>query len=229
MYERLAVAGDDLAGAVRRAGGTVAPCEEADAAVAVGERALSSLADDGLPVLAVDVEGLPSVPRDSVEGALTALVEGNIEENEQPLLAVEGVETDARALFDVALFAAEAGRISEFRLDDGGDALGTLRADGIVVATPAGSHGYARAAGGPTLTPDAGAVAVVPVAAFGTRADRWVAAPEVGLSVQRDEVPVELTIDGRPVGPVPTNRRLAVDRAGAVTLLRPATGRLEKL
>lgn len=229
MYQRLAVAGGDLASAVRGAGGEVVPPEEADAAVAVGDSALSALASEGLPVLAVDASGVPSVPAERIKGALAALVGAAVEETERPLLGIEGAGTDERALFDVALFAAEPGRISEFRLDDGGDALDTVRADGVVVATPAGSVGYARAAGGPTLAPDAGAVAVVPVAAFGTRSDRWVASPGVGLSVQRDEVPVELTVDGRPVGPVPANRRLAVDRAGSITLLRPATDGLEKL
>jgi len=229
VYERLAVAGGELAGAVRRAGGEVVGPEAADAAVAVGDSALSSLAGEGLPVLAVDVDGVPSVPSEALEDALAALVDGTVEESERPLLGVEGADTDARGLFDVALFAAEPGRISEFRLDDGGDPLDTVRADGVVVATPAGSHGYARAAGGPTLAPDAGAVAVVPVAAFGSRADRWVAAPEIGVSVQRDEVPVELAVDGRPAGPVPANRRLSVDSAGALRLLRPATDGLEKL
>jgi len=227
VYERLAVAGGELGDAVRRAGGEPVPPAAADAAVAVGEAALASLVDTGLPVLAVDADGVPAVPRESLEPALAALVEGTVEEHERPLLAVDG--TDPQALFEVALFAAEPGRISEFRLDDGGDSLGTVRADGVVVATPAGSGGYARAAGGPTLAPDAGVVAVVPVAAFGTRDDRWVVAPEVGLSVHRDEVPVELTVDGCPAGTVTPNRRLAVGDAGTQTLLWPATGRLEKL
>jgi NAD+ kinase len=96
------------------------------------------------------------------------------------------------------LVRAEPGRISEFGVRAGGT-RSRFRADGIVLATPLGSHGYAHDAGGPRLAPGVGAVTVVPVAAFGLGAPTWVVDPAGGvrLSVERDEGDVSLLVDGR--------------------------------
>lgn len=89
-----------------------------------------------------------------------------------------------------------------------------VRADGLVVATPAGSYGYAAAADGPLLRPGAG-LAVVPVAPFVTdRHNRVTTLAPLSLSVRRDEAPVALRIDG--------TERTRVDRTNTVRVT-PAT------
>jgi NAD+ kinase len=240
VYERLAVAGGDtdadaeveaeVEAAVERAGGELVSTDRANAVVAVGEDALVGLVDAGRPVLAVGVDGVPSVGRDGLEAALSALVEGRCRTVRRPLLGVTGAGHEAVALFDVALFAAEPGRISEFALDRDGDRLATVRADGLVAATPAGSHGYARAAGGPTLGAGTGVVAVVPVAPFsasdatgaGVGAAPWVLDPaRVALSVARDEVAVRLVVDGHTAGRVPVGRPLRLEATGGLSMLLP--------
>jgi NAD+ kinase len=232
VYERLAVAGGDghadpdpdpdVEAAVERAGGELVAVDRADAVVALGEDALASLVGTDRPVLAVEVEGVPSVTRDGLGAALSALVEGRCHSVRRPLLGVTGSDVAATALFDVGLFAAEPGRISEFAVDRDGHRLATVRADGVVVATPAGSHGYARAAGGPALAPDTGVVAVVPVAPFGARVGPWVLEPgTVALSVARDEVAVRLVVDGHTAGRVPVGQRLRLGEEGALSVLVP--------
>jgi NAD+ kinase len=194
------------------------------AVVAVGEGALVDLVLAGVegPVLPVSVEdAVRPVPESAVERAVAAVIEGRFDAVEYPLLAVEGPRAGggARALFDVALVTAEPARISEYTVSTDGERVATLRADGVVVATAAGSAGYARAAGGPVVAPGMGVVAVVPVSPFATDADHWVLpAGEVELAVERDETPVRLVADGRDAGEVGTGRRLDVSTDGALTV-----------
>lgn len=181
------------AGRVVDAGPTVA--------VAAGEAALGALVEAGVgvPVLVVgDDAGPASVPVDRAVAAVDRLATGDFETRDHRLL---GVRTEGEAVgpaaLDVTLVRAEPGRISEYAVA-AGETRSRFRADGVVVATPLGSHGYAHAAGGPRLSLDATAVAVVPVAAFGLGAPTWVVGPDDGLrlSVERDEGEVSLLVDG---------------------------------
>ncbi|WP_394351524.1 hypothetical protein [Halobacterium bonnevillei] len=50
------------------------------------------------------------------------------------------------------MVTAEPARISEYAVETGTERVDEVRADGVVAATPAGSHGYARDADGPLLS-----------------------------------------------------------------------------
>ena len=210
--------GDPLVGDA----GTVVGAAPA-AVVAVGERALVDLVVAGVeaPVLPVSAgASVRSIPATSVESAVASVLAGDRSTTSHPLLGVEWATGECvRALFDLALVTAEPARISEYTVSNGDERVATFRADGVVVATPAGSTGYARAADGPVLAPGTGVVAVVPVSPFATDADHWVLpADGVGLRVERDETPVDLVVDGRAVGTVEPGRRLEVSTRGAVTV-----------
>jgi NAD+ kinase len=90
------------------------------------------------------------------------------------------------AVFDTTLMTSEPARISEYAVRVGGRPHAEFRADGVVVASPLGSSGYNRAAGGPQLAPKTG-VAVVPIAPFATIADKWVLTPPLSVAVERDD------------------------------------------
>jgi NAD+ kinase len=226
---KVALRGDDgrLADAVSDAGGRVVEDgPSADLAVAVGDRALSEAvtSDADRPVLPVDADaGRYELSADGVVEAADALLAGEWRTVDHPVSSVRvGDDRVDPAALDAMLVTAEAARISEYavRFDD--DPVTAFRADGVVVATPLGSPGYGRFAGGPLLAPDAG-LAVVPVAAFATRRDCWVAGGEDGvtLTVERDEGDVSLVVDGRRVAAVPPgdpvtvtpNRRAALVHA----------------
>lgn len=169
---------------------------------ALGEAALVDLVRAGVevPVLPVgEVSGLPTVSSDDVPAVAEGFLAGEAEVLDLQLLSTSVAgDPVGQALFDAMLARAAPGRISEFGVVAGG--MNTrFRADGVVVATAAGSHGYAQTAGGPRLSPATAAVAVVPVAAFGLGAPTWVSEIEAGvqLSVERDEGDVSLLVDGR--------------------------------
>lgn len=204
---RVGIVGDEtLATAIEAAGGDpiVGPPsdrEDLRLLVAAGESALVDAATEGFdgPILPVEAgRGVQSVPRDGVEAAVGRVLADEYDTACHPVVSAEGAFTDVTAVFDVALMAAEPARISEFSVRCGGQAVARFRADGVVASTPAGSVGYNRAADGPVVAPETGVVAVVPIAPFATDADRWVLPlEEVTLSVERDETPVELLVDGR--------------------------------
>lgn len=222
---RVAVVGSDDAAveAVAAAGGEPADdVGEAAAVVAVGEPAVRALVRDGVtaPVLPVAAgAGFRSVPREDLAAAVERLFEGGWTTLRHPVVEVSGpgLEGAARAAMDVMLVAAEPARISEYTVRSEGSRVASVRADGIVVALPAGSTGYARAADGPLVAPGTGVAAVVPVAPFTTDPDHWVLPVEgLTLAVERDEPPVELLVDGDDAGVVVPGPPVAVDPTAAL-------------
>ena len=228
--QRVAVAGDEaIAAAVDAAGGVpVAPDEAASAVavVAAGEAALVDVARRGVdaPVLPVDAgPGTRSVPAEAATAAVEKVLAGDC--RTEPLSPVR-TGTNEVALFDVALLAAEAARISEFSIRHRGDRLTRFRADGVVASTPAGSVGYNRAADGPLVAPGTGVVAVVPIAPFRTDDGRWVLAPEeVTLAVERDETPIEVLLDGRLERTASTANPISLEPAEEIEVLLVAESR----
>lgn len=197
------------------------------AVVAAGEAALVDLVRAGVdvPVLPVDAgRGVRSVPRGEVTPAVASLVAGDASVVTYPVHAVDG---GVAVLFDLLLVTEGPARISEYVVRVDGDTVGRFRADGVVLATPAGSVDYARAAGGPVVAPGTGVGAVVPVAPFATDQDDWVLPLDaVELSVARDDAPVRLVADGREERRVAAGRTLALDRSGTlrVAVVPASTG-----
>lgn len=224
---------DEVAEAVAAAGATarvvpVADLDTAglDAVVAVGESSLLELArtdpTPSTPVLPVEAgPGVRSVSRTAVASALGALSDGAYEVVDLPVLDVEvDGRRRTRALLDVTLVTAEAARISEYGVASAGERVAQFRADGVVVATPAGSHGYVRAVDGPVVAPGTGVLAAAPIAPFATDADRWVLPDDaLRLSVERDDAAVELMADDRRVCPVDSSTTVALTPADTLSLL----------
>ena len=193
--------------------------------VAVGEGALVDLATAGVaaPVVPVSTPGsVRPVPASGIESAIASVLAGGFEAVDHPVLSLAASGSDgdlARALFDLALVTTEPARISEYTVLHGDERVSTVRADGVVVATPAGSTGYARAADGAVLAPETGVAVVVPISPFATDADPWVLpVDEVGLRVERDEATVDLVADGRVVGPIEAGRTLRLSTRGWLTV-----------
>jgi len=238
---RVAVVGDDRAAALRHALAGVpyrsVDRSAADAVVAVGDEALRDVLVDApdAPVIAVGSRRL-AVDVDAAERRMDALLDAalrgdgdrpvdgdppddGVRRVTHPVLAVDAGDGEARrAAFDVALVTAEPARISEFAIDFAGGTDESFRADGVVVATPLGSDGYANAAGGPVVEPGGG-LSVAPIAPFSTRTDAWVAAGRLSLSVERETESVALVVDGEERGPVEPHRSVAIEAAESVALV----------
>ncbi len=160
---------------------------DADLLVTVGEDALVDCAARGesRPILPVGVETPLSPPSEQLAAILDRLPTQPPTLEVRPLSVTAGGSTST-AVFDVTLVTTEPARISEYTVSVGERTHATFRADGVVVATPLGSGGYARAAGGPLLEPGTG-LAVVPIAPFATHTDSWMLDSPLAVDVERDD------------------------------------------
>jgi NAD+ kinase len=201
----------------------------ADAVLAVGEDALLSLAERpaATPILPTGTDaGRYGVASEAVEGAVASLAADAYWTERHSSLAVDvDDETVGRAVTDVTLVRSDPAKISGYRVSTPEETIGRFRSDGVVAATPLGSTGYARAAGGPVLSPDTGVV-VAPIGPFSTRSDRWVLRPDLGLTVDREEGDVTLLLDGRDVQRVGPETTVWLRHDRSFSLLRvPDDGR----
>ncbi|WP_265111140.1 NAD(+)/NADH kinase [Halosolutus halophilus] len=203
--------------------------------VTVGETGLTTVARTGtdVPVLPIgSVPGLETVAAADIDAGVASALDGDAIERGRPLLGVgrESGSTSGdreRALFDVTLVTGEPARISEYSVESRGDAVAQFRADGVVVATPAGSYGYASAVDAPRLSPAVDAVAVAPIAPFVTSTRRWVLPEDaLALAVERDEGDVRLLADDRAVGTVSPGERVTVVVDGTLSTLVVPEARL---
>lgn len=196
----------DVAAAVTECGGRVVEPAAAELILAVGDPAVLSLADKppGAPVLPVTPGGnIHTVARDSIRSTLAAVFADRYQTDPHPVLSLSiGGDHVARAVKDATLMTAEPARISEYGIDTDTGHGERFRADGVIVATPLGSEGYANAAGGPTVETKAG-LSVVPISPFSTYTRTWVLNPPVTLTVERDEEQVLLLADDTEIQAVP--------------------------
>lgn len=214
----------DAADTIRAAGGTVvdAPAD-ADIVVALGEDALLDAAeadDQSAPVLPVGAgREYGGVGPSDREAALDAVAAGDFVVRERQTFAVSTPDAAARALADATLVTTEPAKISEYTVTAGDDReVASVRADGVVAATPTGSRGYATDAGGPRLDPEVDAAAVVPIAPFRVDRTNWVVEPPLSITVVRDEATVELHVDGRTRGEIDVGDGVTLSRGAPLSV-----------
>jgi NAD+ kinase len=99
---------------------------------------------------------------------LGAILEGKYTIEDRALLDAEilrGSESVLRtlALNEAVVTRGSQGRLIEFELSLDGEFVYTLRADGVIIATPTGSTAYSLSAQGPILHPAVPALALVPL------------------------------------------------------------------
>jgi NAD+ kinase len=129
------------------------------------------MAERGVPLVGVNLGRLgflTDIPADSVEPAIEAVLDGEFTAEQRTLL--EGaVRRGSQTLFstlamnDVVVSRGAMGSMIELAVTVDGEFIYTLRADGLIVATPTGSTAYALSAGGPILHPALQALALVPI------------------------------------------------------------------
>lgn len=84
------------------------------------------------------------------------LLEAHIERNGKTILS-------NNALNEVVIHPSQIARIIEFEVYIDGKFAFSQRSDGLIIATPTGSTAYSLSAGGPILTPNMNAIALVPM------------------------------------------------------------------
>jgi NAD+ kinase len=124
-----------------------------------------------VPIIGVNLGRLgflTDIPADALETTLNAMLDGEYIPEKRTLLSGSckraGKTTfTAAAMNDVVVSRGAMGSMIEFTVTVDGEFIYSLRADGLIVATPTGSTAYALSAGGPILHPSLQAIALVPI------------------------------------------------------------------
>jgi NAD+ kinase len=193
--------------------------------------ALRMYAGADAPVFGVnfgEIGFLAAVDRDDAQRGFEAALAGDIEVLALPTLALSGPAGPAIAINDVSIHRHAGNRVASLAYSVGGDEVGSVRCDGLVVATPAGSTGYNLANGGPVMAWGVEGFVVSFIAPHSLTARALVVAPGDVLTVRNlsDDEPVDVAIDGRPVAILVAGESVQVgfgDRRGLLAQLPGAT------
>ncbi len=175
--------------------------------------ALRTYVGTTVPVFAInfgEMGFLATVDReDAWAGSVRALA-GDFEVMSLPAIELSVGDHRWAAINDVSIQRQQGKRVADLDYSVGGDEVGRVRCDGLVVSTPAGSTGYNLANGGPVMAWGVQGMVVSFIAPHSFTSRPLVVAPGDHVSVgnRSQEEPVDVIIDGRPVAALHAGERL---------------------
>jgi NAD+ kinase len=185
-------------------------------------RALQRYANTGVPVFAInfgEIGFLATVEPEDIEDGICRALSGDFELLRLPGIVLDRPEDPATsgraesgwqtAINDVAIHRKVGERVAELAYALDGEEAGSVRCDGLVVATPAGSTGYNLANGGPVMAWGVAGFVVSFIAPHSMTARALVVAPDDRLTIHnRSHEPLDVAVDGRPAGEIAPDGRL---------------------
>jgi NAD+ kinase len=179
-------------------------------------RALQRYVSTAVPVFAInfgEIGFLATVERKDVDDGIRRALSGDFELLRLPAIALgmdgEGPAAGSvaagvqMAINDVAIHRKVGERVADLAYALEGEEVGSVRCDGLVVATPAGSTGYNLANGGPVMAWGVEGFVVSFIAPHSLTARALVVAPEDRLTIHnRSREPLDVAVDGRPAGEI---------------------------
>ena len=177
-----------------------------------------SLGGDGTLLRAAHLAGPRGVPILGVNfgrvGFLTAVRPADCKRKLQELLS-RGIQTEERlalqarvkgsrhayyAVNDIHIDRRHHGNIVNFEISISGEAIATIPADGIVIASPTGSTAYFLSAGGPIMSPKLQAFGIAPLAPHTLFSRPLIVGADetVSISLPEHSSGTQLFVDGHP-------------------------------
>ena len=191
--------------------------------------AMRHFAHTGVPVFGINfgtVGFLAAVEREQLAEGLERAFTGDYEVMDMPALKVELPVAHPVALNDVSFLRQAHGRVAELSYTIGEEEVGSVRCDGLVAATPAGSTGYNLANAGPILAWGVKGYVVSFIAPHTLAARALVVAPDDALVVRNaaGREPVEISLDGEEAGELEPGAELEMHFEESVSKLAQLPG-----
>ena len=143
--------------------------------------------------------------------AIEKMLDGNFNQEQRMMLESRG----KLALNEILIY--REGALMSFRICINGNHMDTLRADGVIVATPTGSTAYNLSAGGPILRPDSEMIVITAVCPHTLYTRPWVLSGSdrveltpVGTKGERAVV----SLDGESSFTLNCNETITIERSG---------------
>jgi NAD+ kinase len=191
--------------------------------------AMRAYAETVTPVFAVnfgEVGFLATMDPDGIAEGLELAFTRRFDTMAMPGVTVSRAGESWVAFNDISVHRQPGKRVADLAYAIGGEEIGRVRCDGLVVATPAGSTGYNLANGGPVLAWGVEGYVVSFIAPHSFTARALVAAPGDTLTITntaRDDA-VEVHVDGRPACVLPAGEDIKVDFGKAYAHLAQLPG-----
>ncbi len=177
-----------------------------------------------VPIFGINAGGqlgfLTEIPRDRARELLTAALAGRCPVERRGKLRARVLRrgetlVDAEVLNDAVIHRGALPQMVELVTRVDGAPVGSLRADGVIVATPTGSTAYSLAANGPVVYPTLDAVLVNPICPH-MLTQRPLVVPsrcctEIEVAAAGGEV--QLSLDGRTAASLRAGDRVRIERA----------------
>ena len=177
-----------------------------------------------VPILGVNLGGLgflTETAESDLYAALEQLLAGDVEvEHRMMVEARVGSRRSKKVwtecgLNDVVIHQSDESRMVHLDLRIGRTSIGTLSADGLIVATPTGSTAYSLSAGGPIVRPTVEALLATPICphSLAFRPLLVGAGEKLRVRVGADVNRARLTIDGQISRPLQAGDDIEIRRA----------------
>lgn len=152
---------------------------------------------------------------------LSGLVNKDFIVSEKMLLAIEkhGVKgevlvSDRLALNDVIVSHDSYLGIADFKVENAGGDSVVYRADGVVIATPAGSTAYSLSAGGPIISHTLDSIMVTPLCPHSFFNRSIVYGPEEKIRITNlSDIKLNISVDGRLFSSLPCGESCIIRRS----------------
>jgi len=181
------------------------------------------------PILGINLGRLgflTEAPVDDMFQAVATVLDGGGEVVRHFSLRAEGwrdgtLLASGNAMNDVVLQRNRHPRMIEFEMRVGGHFVFRVRADGLVLATPAGSTAYALSAGGPIVHPGLDAITVAPVCPhiLSNRPIVLPASESISLRLTDVPAPAAMNLDGQMVHEILEGDEIRVCKDGGISLV----------
>lgn len=199
---------------------------DCDAVLAIGGdgtflRANEIAYQNHLPVLGINcghLGFLADVELNQLDMAMQVLSEDAYSLEERMMIHIQTGQHEYYALNDAVISRGEYTRLIHFQTFVNNQALGSYRADGLIIATPTGSTGYSLSAGGPIVCPDVECMLVTPICPHTLQQRPVVTGVESSLTVRLlSGSKAVLTIDGQNLVQLEENSIINVNYASRKT------------
>jgi NAD+ kinase len=191
--------------------------------------ALRHYAGTQVPVFAVNfgaIGFLATVDPNGLGEAFDSAFRGEFDTLPLPSITAGRPDGQWTAMNDISIHRKHGFRVADLAYALGGEEIGRVRCDGLVVSTPQGSTGYNLANGGPVLAWGVEGFVVSFIAPHSLTARALVVAPGDQLTINNAsrEEPVEVHVDGRPTCELRAGEDLHVEFASVHGLLAQLPG-----
>jgi NAD+ kinase len=191
-------------------------------------RAAQAVIPREVPITGINLGNLgfmTELTADEARDKLAALLDGEGWLDERSLLEAELPAAEAQIFFalnDIVIAHGEVARLIRVEASVDSQPLTIYKADGIIVSTATGSTGYALAAGGPILHPQAKEMLLLPIVPHLSASYKLVLPPTSKIELRVSTLhSAALTVDGHIVTPLSDGTVVTVKRsANTVRFLR---------